>query len=294
MAQLDPLRAPPYNDPTKLTRRQGFGVLRPILKGAYVSLSYRVTVATFVTFAALILIFGVGAPEVLAEKIWILKFTHEHPKRIQLDEDTGDFKSYWYMTYTLVNEDDEDHKFLLDIVAESDKGFAYHDGYHPRVASLIARRSRLEPEELRTSREVSLALPREASVKKEADPETASPQYDDLSPTVKRSKPNEYAADLRVPRQINLPVLKAGETWRCVAVFDRWDNEFDHLTVRVAGLTNDVVITSERPHERSVTERVLELRYERPGDEFWTPDDLLTFLDRKWVDVIRTIKTDLR
>lgn len=258
------------------------------------SLSYRLTVATLSTVAVLLLMFGVGAPEVLAEKIWILKFTHEHPKRIQLDEDTGDFKSYWYMTYTLVNEDEDDHKFLLDIVAESDKGFAYHDGYHPRVASLIARRHRLEPEELRTSREVSLALPRDSSLKQEADPETASPQYDDLSPTARRSKANEYAADLRVPRQINLPVLKAGEIWRCVAVFDRWDNEFDHLTIRVSGLTNDVVIKSERPHERSVTERVLELRYERPGDEFWTPDDLLTFLDRKWVDVIRTIKTDLR
>ena len=142
--------------------------------------SIRLLSALGAATAALLVSFALTAastPEAEAgEKIWILKFTHEHPKRIQMDDDTKQFKVYWYMPYTITNEDDEEHKFLLDITATSDKGFEYHDGFYPRVAERVRKRLRLEEGDLRTAREVSLALDWSDKVAA-VDPEKATPLH---------------------------------------------------------------------------------------------------------------------
>ncbi len=274
------------------------------------SLVSRVLTATLVAVVVAVALVGfVGlsaAPADAGEKIWILKFAHEHPKRIQMDEDTRDFKVYWYMYYTITNEDEDDHKFMLDIRADSDKGYTYHDGYYPRVISRLAKRKRVERHEIKTQREVSLALD-EADPVDAADPGGSAQRYDDLNPPPERDvskdpgaelkpngRPGIFASKLRIPRTINMPVIKAGETWNCVAIFNRWDNEADYLTVRINGLTNDIISKTEKAHERTLTERVLTLKYYRPGDEFWTPEDTMDFVERKWIDVTRTIKSDLR
>ena len=57
---------------------------------------------------------------------------------------------------------------------------------------------------------------------------------------------------------------------------------------------DDYVAPEDQPHRRVITEAVLELHYSRPGDEFAHGQDPLKFVRRKWTDVKRTLKSDLK
>lgn len=95
-------------------------------------------------------------------------------------------------------------------------------------------------------------------------------------------------------RELKLPILKAGETVRCVAIFRGPDPEADRLSVTFRGLTNDVIAQkTDKPNERKLSERALVLTYERPGDEYFRTQDSITYVGRQWVTLERTIKTDL-
>ena len=200
------------------------------------------------------------------KKIWFLKFKHDKPKRISIgEEEGGDIDVYWYMTYTLTNTDGDDHKIFINITAESDKGYKYVDTTQPLAKEKIKKRLQMGPDEKLFGKE-------------------------DLTYSGKEE-------DLRAPfpRKLNLPVIKAGQTIRCVAIFHRWDPEMDSLVIKIQGLTNDVRIErTEIPNERKITETFLTLEYKRPGDEFYVTLDSLKYAGRKWIHVTRKIKTDLK
>jgi hypothetical protein len=106
-------------------------------------------------------------------------------------------------------------------------------------------------------------------------------------PSVDQAPPQGESA------KIALPVIKAGETLRCAAMFRGLDPQMDRLTIFVRGLTNDFEIEAAEPHRRKVRERVLELVYESPGDEFSTHVRPIRFVSEKWVDIEKVVKTDL-
>jgi hypothetical protein len=95
------------------------------------------------------------------------------------------------------------------------------------------------------------------------------------------------------PRKLDLPVIKAGETVRCVAIFRGPDPQADKITVTFNGLTNDVISEKIGPNERKVIERALVLSYERPGDEYYRTQDSIEYVGRQWVTLERIVKSDL-
>ncbi|MCI0651019.1 MAG: hypothetical protein L0Z55_03970 [Planctomycetes bacterium] len=79
------------------------------------------------------------------------------------------------------------------------------------------------------------------------------------------------------------------ESKECVAIFNTLDPEAHRIAVRVYGLVNDLVQESLGDRKYRITERVLELVFERPGDEFYTSLDKFKFGGQKWVTVMREI-----
>ncbi len=209
-----------------------------------------------------------------SKKIWILKLEHGRPERVTLGKEPN-LENFWYLPFTLTNEDAEPHSFFLDVTAVSDKDHHYNDLSQPQVKEKVRRRLGLKPTDRLWAR-------------------------DDL--TMPAGKPADYGSPLPQPLELSLPAIQAGETIQCVAIFHGFDPEMDSLAITVKGLTNDVEVLKTRddetkaelpPHERRVRERVLVLRYERPGDEYYRTIDPIEFVGREWVTVERVIKTDL-
>ncbi len=75
----------------------------------------------------------------------------------------------------------------------------------------------------------------------------------------------------------------------CVAIFNPIDPEADEITVHIHGLIDDIEIQELPNGGFKVTERVLVLKYERPGDEFYTSLDSFEFKSREWTK--RTTET---
>lgn len=216
------------------------------------------------------------------ERIWVLDFKQGAVGRVQLKDDTGDVENYWFLPYTLTNNDDNAHEFFVDVTATSDKGnqeHRYHDSWIPDVYEEVSRILGVrEGEQLLSQRE--LCMPR--------------PGDQNVPPSVRDPETTKTA-------RIALPTIQPGETLRCVALFERFDPEMDRLTIKVRGLTNSSIISHDdyvapdsQPHRRVITEAVLQLHYRRPGDEFGHGQDPLEFVGRRWTDETRTIKSDLR
>lgn len=217
--------------------------------------------------AALGLVLSTAAPRSLADdqtskKLWMLEFEPGKPKRIQIGKEPN-IENYWYLPFTLKNPDAEDHHFFLEITATSDKNKQYRSIAHPIVKELVRRKLGVRKDEPLWSQE-------------------------ELTVAHEPTDPNAP-----FPRKLDLPVIKAGEAVKCVAIFNAWDREMDFLTIQIRGLTNDVITQKTAPHERKVSERVLLLKYSRPGDEYYRNEDAVEFSGREWTTIERTIKTDL-
>lgn len=200
-----------------------------------------------------------------SKKLWQLKFEAGKPKRVPLGKEPN-IENYWYLPFTLENEDAEDHSFFLEITAISDKGpnFAHYRSIaHPLVKDIVRRKLGIRPDGRLWSQE---------------DFTTAHEPTDVNAP---------------FPRQLDLPVIKGKDKVQCVAIFNGLDREADWVTVSIRGLTNDVIVKKTAPHERKVSERVFQLKYERPGDEYYRNEDSIDYVSHEWVIVERTIKTDL-
>ena len=73
-----------------------------------------------------------------------------------------------------------------------------------------------------------------------------------------------------------------GKKMECVAIFNPIDPEADVITIEVHGLVDDLEIKELPGGGYLVTERILVLKYERPGDEFYTSLDAFEFKSREW------------
>lgn len=80
-----------------------------------------------------------------------------------------------------------------------------------------------------------------------------------------------------------------GDKLDCLAIFNPIDPEADDIKIFVHGLVDDIRIDEMPGGGFRVTERVLELTYERPGDEFYTSLDAFEFKGSKWTK--RVIET---
>jgi hypothetical protein len=257
-----------------------------------------------------------GAPTIDAAedgKIFFLDFSHEKPQRLIVAHGVKETKPdvFTYMVYTLKNTDDADHEFYLEIHAKTDDGQEVRDGYHPLALQRIREKRgneavvvlqdgsslegsveddgfQLEVDSGTSIRSVSLDEVAEVQFKLWGHQEVTSPRNPTEGATGDAPRP------LGKPFAIPRPVIKAGETRECVAIFKGVSENMDRLTVEFVGLTNDVVIETVADHTRKVTYRVFQIVYERPGDEFYPSLDKMTFVRKGWVDREETIKTDLK
>jgi hypothetical protein len=197
-----------------------------------------------------------------SKKLWVLDFQADMPRRVVIGKEPN-LDVYWVLPFKLTNNDAEDHSFFLDISAVSDKDYQYHSLSQPQVKEKIARR---------------LGIREGGTLWTEEDFTTAHAATT-VPPTF--------------PTQLDLPTIKANTTVQCAAIFHGWDSEMDFLTVSVKGLTNDVIITKTAPHERKLSERVFQLKYERRGQDYIRTEQPVEAVGHEWVTVERTIKTDL-
>ncbi|MCZ6690170.1 MAG: hypothetical protein O7H41_11240 [Planctomycetota bacterium] len=247
------------------------------------------------------------------KKLFFLEITYETPKELYLRSGHGgeDRDVFWYFPYTLKNKDAEDHKFFLQITAETNRGVKYRDGFHPLALDKIRKMngnqadvylkdgSKLEGRvEIRGERvqvdsgtsfkSVQSDDVDKISYKLWAHTDVTMPERVASVPVTGERRP------LGQPYEIARPVIRAGETRQCVAIFPRLDAETDLLTISVFGLTNDILVEPTEPHRRKITERIYQIVYERPGDEFFPSLDKISLVKEGWVDRERIIKTDLR
>lgn len=248
--------------------------------------------------------------------LWKLDFKHDTPRWISMNRDVGDHETitlpngktidlsgmdpetlpgefsgtarqlrtenWWYLYYEVTNSGQEDRRFFLNFTGRSDRGATYHDVKDVAVFKKV--------EEILRSR---------GKLKKD---ETLHSSFDMSIP----EKPGDLEAAF--PRKLSMPVIRAGETKKGVAIFRRFDLNMDKLVISVEGLQNDQLVISPSdtktpdgkdipnppaPHRRRVTTRVLELTFSRPGNEQFTANKTPKFVSRKWVSRTREIKTDL-
>jgi hypothetical protein len=205
---------------------------------------------------------GEAAP-VGSKKIWTLDFEAQRPRRLTLGREP-DLETYWVVPFTLTNKDADDHAFFLEVSAKDDKKNEYRNVAQDQVKDVVRRKLGV----------------RKTGVLWTAEDYTVQHEPIEVPPTF--------------PHDMKLPVIKAGESVRCVAIFRGPNVEADRLTVTFRGLTSDVVAAkTDKPNERKVTERALVLDYERPGDEFHRSSDAIEYVGRQWVVLERLVKTDL-
>jgi hypothetical protein len=165
---------------------------------------------------------------------WYLEFKHEKIRPIRVCIEEGDIEVYYYILYTVKNKDNEDHEVEIRIGAWSDKQPCPNRW----------------DETLKRYREMSDLKYRDTFV----DDVVKKIQKKHFKGKANNGKGLFSLADVTFPEKlgketvtethgnpkgINSPVIKAGQTWECVAVFKKIDTEMDYLRVFVAGLTND-------------------------------------------------------
>lgn len=206
---------------------------------------------------------GARADDLTSKKIWMLDLEAERPQRVTLGREPY-LERYWFIPFTLTNKDEADHSFFLEVTARSDKKVEYRNLADPLVKEAVRKRLGMRAGGRLWT-------------------------HDDLTTN---HEPIDVEAPF--PRELKVPAIKAGETVRCVAIFRGPDPEADRLEVAFRGLSNDVIMEKTgAPNERKLTERVLVLAYDRPGDEYHRSSDPIEYAGRKWVTVERVVKTDL-
>ncbi|HVY61872.1 MAG TPA: hypothetical protein VHF22_09475 [Planctomycetota bacterium] len=203
------------------------------------------------------------ADDSTSKKIWMLKMEPDRIRRAVLGREP-EIENYFYLPFKLTNEDQEDHSFFLEVYAESDKGVEYRNLEHPQVKEIARKKIGVR----------------------------ADARFWGAADLTTNHEPTDVNAPF--PRKLDLPVIKAGETVQCVAIFKGPDVEADKITVTFRGLSNDVLATKTgKPNERKLTERVLVLTYACPGDEYYRGERSISYVGREWKTVERVVKTDL-
>jgi len=178
---------------------------------------------------------------------WIVDFEPVCLRMVAPKEGLGTGRVYWYMLYDLKNGSKEARDLFIEITAASDKGKTYSDMYLPSVERAIE--------------------------KKEGDPNLWGKT--DLHALASKRERNDP--------KYNYFTLKPGEKRRCVAVFNRLDLNANKITIRVAGLSNEVGRVTKDDGAKELEERIREFYYERAGDEYAPTLDSFVMKGRDWV-----------
>lgn len=203
------------------------------------------------------------ADDSTSKKVWQLQIETERVRTAALGRGP-EIERYWYVPFTLTNEDAEDHSVFLEVSAESDKKREYRNLAHPQVKEIARKR---------------LGIRADGRLLDAHDLTTNHEETDTAAP---------------FPRKLDLPVIKAGEKVRCVAIFKGPDEEADKLVVSFRGLSNDVqALKTGTPNERKLVERIYQLEYSRPGDEYYRTDDAFELVEKRWATLERVVKSDL-
>jgi hypothetical protein len=177
---------------------------------------------------------------------WVLDFQPVRLRMISPKDGLGAGKVYWYLVYTLGNSGKEDRSCFVNITAVSDNNKQYSDLYLPSVERAIER--------------------------KEGQPLWGKTDEYEI---VSKRKPDD-------PKYNYIP-LKAGEKRSCVAVFNRLDPNANKITISVSGLSNEIRYVPKEDGTKELEERVRELYFERPGDEYAITADSFKAVGKEWV-----------
>lgn len=179
-------------------------------------------------------------------QFWEVQFEEKYLRMVAPREGPGAGRVFWYLIYTLHNPDDADHEVFTSITAVTDGKKEYSDLYLPTVEKAIEKKER-EPLWGKTD-EFELISKRK----------TDDPKY-------------RYVT------------LRAKETRKCVAVFNAIDPNVSKITIRVAGLSNEIRRLSKEDGSVELEDRVRELYYTRPGDEYEISIDKFRLVGKEWV-----------
>jgi hypothetical protein len=247
------------------------------------------------------------------------KWLHALPQPIVIKNETERPEVYWYLLYTIQNPDQPNpdepginasHSIFINVHAISDKANAAQYAIaHKGKGSMYSKESALYND--LPNEEVKRAVVRKLMVEgvlkskgyinEEKITEACKLLwgYSEVCLPEKLDVMTEIRDD-EMDEGINLRVLKPGETHRCIAIFNKLDIETCTIKVYFLGLTNDWNMTThlEDPSigefERLIREKVLELTFERKGDDYYTVEDEITFIKREWATWTKKIRVDLK
>jgi len=178
------------------------------------------------------------------EHFWQLSFRIDGLKMVVPEIGPGKGQVFWYLLYTLENPSSENRDAFLSITATSDRGKRYADMYLPLVEGEIEKKEGY-PLWGKTD---------EVGILERRDPK--QPDYNFLR-------------------------INAGEKRVSVAVFNRLDPNANHVTIRIQGLSNEIKRV-ETPEGIVLEEKVYELTFNRPGDEFAVTRDTFRLVNKAW------------
>jgi len=114
----------------------------------------------------LLFVFGVGLPlsvdrlavaapepEIVSSS-WQLDFKYDTPQAIAVRDIDGTIKWYWYMTYLVTNNSEDDQLFVPDITIVDDSGRLLTDGQDVPTSVFRAIREKLESTTLLSSSQI--------------------------------------------------------------------------------------------------------------------------------------------
>jgi hypothetical protein len=182
----------------------------------------------------------------ITRSFWTIEFDAKKLGMISPTEGVAEGRVYWYLLYDLKNASKEDRQVYVTVTATSDDRVKYSDVFLPSVEKAIERKER-EPLWGKTD---------EFEILSKRD--TKDPKY----------------------RYVE---LKAGATRKCVAVFNRFDANASKIKMTVTGLSNELRTVVKDDGTKELEERVRELYYERPGDEYEVTADSFKLTGKDWV-----------
>jgi hypothetical protein len=152
---------------------------------------------------------------------------------------TKETEVYWYIYYEITNNDKVERPCFVDVCAESNKGkntYTYHDCMVPECKDELRRIFAIkEGETLFTSEELRYVPPATAQNKPPVRDDATQQTNYATTKVARDEKDGIYKGGCAV---LALPMIKPGETRKCVALFSKLDTEFDFLTVYFHGLAN--------------------------------------------------------
>jgi hypothetical protein len=113
-----------------------------------------------------------------------------------------------------------------------------------------------------------------------AETDTGKKYRDSISPLAEKALKKKTGKDLKNALAMRKGKIGPGEKIEAVALFGALDPNWDDLIVHIAGLYDTVdVVDGKKFFEK----KVLVLSWNRPGDEFGSANDPITFKSKKWV-----------